>query len=131
MDVTDRTDVTDRPESAEFFHLVDTVQASWPDGATLLGIVLFGSRAKFRQQRQRADWDLGIVYAGDEPHFSTPADWDLFLWSTERWEAGFALQVEIARTGIVLFDPEGLVERRFAMIREHILPFWGGYLKRF
>lgn len=131
MDVTDRIDVTDRPESAEFSHLVDAVQAVWPDTARLLGIVLFGSRARFRQQRPTADWDVGLLYKGDEPHFAAPPDWDVFLWSTERWDAGFALQVEIARTGMVLFDPDGLIERRFAMIREHILPFWGGYLKRF
>lgn len=124
-------DAPDCPEPAEFAHIVSAVRERWPADVRLLGIILFGSRAKFRQQRPNADWDVGILYSGEDPRFEGPADWDVFLWDLERWEAGFALQVEIARSGIILFDPEDIIHQRFNMIHERILPFWGGYLKRF
>ncbi|HBS05464.1 MAG TPA: hypothetical protein DEA96_10890 [Leptospiraceae bacterium] len=94
------------------------------------GVVLFGSRAR-NEAAPGADWDLGIVFAGDEePEFNVSADWDLFLWSESRWEDGFALQVEIAKDGNILLDPEGKLAERFEKIREYILPHWAGYLKK-
>jgi hypothetical protein len=115
----------------QFQHLLPILRSIWPEATTLLGMVLFGSRVKFIEQRKNADWDIGVIYSGEHPHIETPENWDLFLWSVERWQAGFALQVEIAKHGIILYDPDRIIEERFTMIREKILPYWGGYLKRF
>lgn len=96
----------------------------------VIGVVLFGSRAR-GDQRPGADWDIGIIFSGEEePEFEVPGDWDLFLWDQDRWEEGFALQVEIAKDGKILLDPEGRIAERFEKIREYILPHWAGYLKR-
>ena len=119
------------PSPEQFQHLLPLLRSVWPVATELRGAVVFGSRAKFADQRRNADWDVGAIYAGEPPQLEVPENWDLFLWSEERWQAGFALQVEIAKHGIILFDPDGIIEERFAMIREKILPFWGGYLKRF
>ncbi|MBI39403.1 MAG: hypothetical protein CMF59_07370 [Leptospiraceae bacterium] len=95
------------------------------------GVVLFGSRAR-NDASPGADWDLGIVYAddSDEPEFNVSEDWDLFLWKESRWEDGFALQVEIAKDGVIMLDPDGKLAERFEKIREYILPHWAGYLKK-
>lgn len=119
------------PDPEDFRHLLTTLRSIWPETATLRAVVAFGSRVKFAEQRRNADWDIGAIYSGQQPQLEVPEDWDLFLWSEERWQAGFALQVEIAKHGLILYDPDHLMEERFAMIREKILPYWGGYLKRF
>ena len=119
------------PTPEQFQHLLPLLRSAWPATTELRGAVVFGSRVKFADQRRNADWDVGAIYAGELPQLEVPENWDLFLWSEERWLAGFALQVEIAKHGIILFDPDGIIEKRFSMIREKILPFWGGYLKRF
>ncbi|MCB1303182.1 MAG: nucleotidyltransferase domain-containing protein [Leptospiraceae bacterium] len=113
---------------------VEEIEKACVDGwDRVLGIVLFGSRAR-GDGGSGADWDLGIVFRqngeGTEPDFEVPGDWDLFLWDDSRWEDGFALQVEMARDGIILKDFDQNIERRFEKIREYILPHWAGYLKR-
>lgn len=117
----------------DFSWIGETLLSLWPSDSNtrLMGIVLFGSHAKSKEQRKSADWDIGVVFSGPVPRLQVPEHWDLFLWSKEHWEAGFALQVEIARHGIILLDTDGIIQERFAMIREKILPFWGGYLRRF
>ena len=115
-------------ESLTLEDLNNACSSGWD---TVCGVVLFGSRAR-NEAAPGADWDIGIVYANDaeEPEFEISADWDLFLWNESRWEGGFALQVEIARDGVILLDPEGKLAERFEKIREYILPHWAGYLKK-
>ena len=105
------------------------------DNSKLLGIVFFGSRVKFSEEELKnslnSDYDIGIIYDGEIPDFNTPEDWDLFLWSKEKWLKGFALQVELARYAKILYDPEGIIQKQFQFIQEKILPFWLGYIKNF
>lgn len=98
----------------------------------LLGIIFFGSRVKFSEEiNKHSDYDIGIVYEGKIPDFDVPEDWDLFLWSKEKWLKGFALQVELARYSKILYDPTKIIRNQFKMIQEKILPHWLGYLKNF
>ncbi|GIX41437.1 MAG: hypothetical protein KatS3mg129_1170 [Leptospiraceae bacterium] len=106
-----------------------------PD-SKLLGIIYFGSRVKFTPEElkeisKNSDYDIGIIYDGEVPDFESPEDWDLFLWSKEKWLKGFALQVELARYAKILYDPEKIIHKQFKMIQEKILPHWLGYLKNF
>lgn len=122
--------MTGMVESVEL-NISDLQEACVSGWDNVTGVVLFGSRAR-GEARSGADWDIGIVHRADrdEPEFQIQEDWDLFFWDEDRWEAGFALQVEIAKHCRVLLDPEGKLEERFEKIREYILPHWAGYLKR-
>ncbi len=99
----------------------------------LLGIVFFGSRVKFPEDMvfSNSDFDIGIIYDGKQPNLQIPENWDLFLWSKNKWQKGFALQVEIARYAKILYDPENIIQNQFQMIQEKILPHWLSYIKKF
>ena len=129
--MTKQTTKSSQLPTDDFSHLLTTLDQLWPKSSTLAGVILFGSRAKFKDHPKNTDWDVGIVYGGRKPKIVPPDDWDLFLWSTKHWKSGFALQVEIARHGVVLSDPTGIIAERFTMIHEKILPYWGQYLQRF
>jgi len=98
--------------------------------STIVGILIFGSRAR-GNNGEISDVDLGVIYSGAEPKIESQSDWDLFLWTSERWEAGFPLQIELARSAEVLYDPRGIVAKKMDHIRVHILPHWEIHLKRF
>lgn len=116
---------------ADFEFILPELKAIWPKSSQLLSVLVFGSRTKFPDPKPTSDYDIGIVYSGRKPELKAPKNWDLFLWTKRQWLAGFALQVEIARHGLILFDSESICQNQFQMIQEKILPFWGAYLKRF
>ncbi|MFN3604470.1 MAG: hypothetical protein ACK4UJ_07150 [Leptonema sp. (in: bacteria)] len=99
----------------------------------LLGVLFFGSRVKFKKKEldQNADYDIGVIYEGKNPQLEIPDNWDLFLWSKNKWQKGFALQVELVRYAKILYDPEEIIQNRFKLIQEKILPHWLTYLKKF
>lgn len=91
------------------------------------GVMLFGSAA--RGEAEQADLDLGIVYEGRAFELDG-GQLDLFFWSRKRWESGFALQLELARDALILYDPDGIVLSRLEDLRKNILPHWQIHLRR-
>lgn len=116
---------------AEFDFVLPELKAIWPKSSQMLAVIVFGSRTKFPDPKPTSDYDIGVVYSGRRPQLIVAENWDLFLWPKKQWLAGFALQVEIARHGLILFDSDGIAQNQFQMIQDKILPFWGAYLKRF
>jgi len=110
-------------------ELMGTLRGVWAENECLVGLLLFGSRAS-GSGNEDSDVDIGLVYTGSRPVFEKPDNWDLFLWSETRWKRGFVLQVELAKTARILYDPCGVIEERFKFIQTHILPHWVGYLRR-
>ena len=100
----------------------------------LHGILIFGSRAK-GTAGINSDLDIGLIYSGPPPGLrSSPGKQepvlDLFVWSLDRWNRGFALQLELCQTARILFDPEGVVSTRLEKLREELDPAWFRLLKR-
>lgn len=108
--------------------VAEYIQEIWPKDV-LRGAVLFGSRSR-GDELPESDWDIGVIHSGRPIVYDYPESWDLFLWTERKWDRGFALQVELAKDGIILFDPDGIIEKKFSMIREFILPHWAGYLQK-
>lgn len=99
----------------------------------LLGIIFFGSRVKFTKKDldKNSDFDIGIIFEGKTPIFNLPENWDVFLWSKKKWERGFALQVELAKYAKILYDCESIIQKKFELIQEKILPHWLTHIKKF
>lgn len=116
---------------ADFEFILSELIEIWPKSSEMLAVLVFGSRTKFPDPKPTSDYDIGVIYSGRKPQLKVADNWDLLLWSKKHWQAGFALQVEIARHGIILFDSDNIAQNQFTMIQEKILPFWGSYLKRF
>lgn len=108
---------------------VDTVRSAFPD---LVGLVLFGSRARGRM-RAHSDVDLLLVLSPDE-HLDRGLyeRWDAALGNLDdRLAPHFArlpldpLEVgglwrEVAHEGVVLWERDGAVSRAMQAIREHV-----------
>lgn len=116
-------------EQAESFDL-EKLNRIWPSGVTLLGVILFGSRAGGGETHPDADWDIGVIYEGHLSGLATPPTWDIFPWRLDHWERGFVIQLELAGSAHILYDPRKIIRNRFQFLREHILPHWAGYLRR-
>ncbi len=119
----------DPAHSLLYGDLLETLFSFWRDESTLKGVILFGSRAR-ETFHEDSDWDLGIIHTRDtlpEPVFE---NWDLFFWSQGRWERGFALQLELARKSLVLYDPDQIVSKRIHFLRDYVLPRWEKQLHR-
>ncbi len=100
----------------------------------LIGILYFGSRVKYPEEKEffeNSDYDIGIVFSGSTPIIEFPENWDVFLWSIQKWKRGFALQIELATYAKILLDKNHIIKKQFELIQEKILPYWGGYLKKF
>lgn len=115
------------PEQSKIAHpgLVERILQA--GGAAVKGVLLFGSAA--RGEADHADLDLGIVYEGHSFELDG-GQLDLFFWSKKRWESGFALQLELARDALILYDPEGILLARLEDLRKNILPHWQIHLRR-
>ncbi|MCE9597779.1 MAG: nucleotidyltransferase domain-containing protein [Spirochaetia bacterium] len=110
--------------------VLERILRSDVEKSAIVGVLIFGSRAR-GDHGEVSDVDLGVVFSGEEPVIDSQSDWDLFLWSKERWESGFALQIELARSAEVLYDPHGVIAAKLDSIRSHILPHWEIHLKQF
>ncbi len=93
----------------------------------VIGILLFGSRAR-NDYDTTSDYDVGIVYEKEFADGKYPPRWDVFLWSKHRWENGFALQLELARTAKILYDRDKILKKKFDFLKRNILPDWEHYL---
>lgn len=116
-------------KQSESFNL-EKLNTIWPSGVTLLGVILFGSRAAAKEIHPNADWDIGVIYEGHLSGLAAPPSWDIFPWRLDHWERGFVIQLELAGSSRILFDPREIIQRRYDFLREHILPHWAGYLRR-
>lgn len=123
---------TDATQSKISFQKVvlERILRAHAEKSAVIGVLIFGSRAR-GDQGEVSDVDLGVVFSGEEPVIDSQSDWDLFLWSQERWDSGFALQIELARSAEILYDPHGVLLAKLESIRSHILPHWEIHLKQF
>lgn len=96
---------------------------------TVHGVLIFGSTAR-NPESFPGDMDTGLIYSGRKPEFDVDASIDLFLWSMNRWQNGFPLQLELAKDAVIYYDPDEILKQKLDFIRREILPDWESSLRR-